>query len=86
MSHMNLQQTHSFMQEAVPLARQMEGDWVARMKIALNSVIINHYLNLPLTNDSVKELLRKGVSYRRICKHYCIGRKDIAKLRQSSIV
>lgn len=70
------------MKEAVPLARQMEGDWIARMKIALNSVIINHYLNLPLIN----ELLRKGVSYRRICKHYGIGRKDIEKLRQSFIV
>ncbi|KFI04979.1 hypothetical protein JN25_00350 [Bacillus sp. BSC154] len=86
MSHVNLQQTHSFMQEAVPLARQMEGDWIARMKIALNSVIINHHLNLPLTIENVNELLRKGVSYRRICKHYGIGRKDIEKLRQSSIV
>ncbi|ADP35145.1 hypothetical protein BATR1942_21150 [Bacillus atrophaeus 1942] len=56
------------------------------MKIALNSVIINHYLNLPLTNENVNELLRKGVSYRRICKHYGIGRKDIEKLRQSSVV
>ncbi|MCW0120733.1 hypothetical protein OH991_16515 [Bacillus subtilis] len=83
---MNLSQTHSFMREAVPLARQMEGDWIARMKIALNSVIVNHYLNLPLTIENVNELLRKGVSYRRICKHYGIGRKDIEKLRQSSIV
>ncbi|MBL3649533.1 hypothetical protein [Bacillus sp. RHFS10] len=83
---MNLHQTHSFMREAVPLARQMEGDWIARMKIALNSVIINHHLNLPLTNENVNELLRKGVSYRKLCKHYGIGRKDIEKLRQSSIV
>lgn len=74
------------MKEAVPLARQMEGDWIVRMKIALNSVIINHYLNLPLTNENVQELLRKGVSYRMICKHYGIGRKDIEKLRQSIIV
>lgn len=86
MSHVNLQQTHLFMKEAVPLAKQMEGDWIARMKIALNLVIINHYLNLPLTNENVQELLRRGVSYRRICKHYGIGRKDIEKLRQSSIV
>ncbi|MXV42870.1 hypothetical protein [Bacillus subtilis] len=86
MSHVNLQQTHLFMKEAVPLAKQMEGDWIARMKIALNSVIINHYLTLPLTNENVQELLRRGVSYRRICKHYGIGRKDIEKLRQSSIV
>ncbi|CAF1832536.1 hypothetical protein NRS6141_02699 [Bacillus subtilis] len=68
------------------MARKMEGDWTVRMKIALNSVIIKHYLNLPLTNENVNELLRKGVSYRRICKHYGIGRKDIEKLRQSSIV
>ncbi|ASZ63562.1 hypothetical protein CLD04_03120 [Bacillus subtilis] len=64
----------------------MEGNWIARMKIALNSVIINHYLNLPLTIENVNELLRKGVSYRRICKHYGLGRKDIEKLRKSSIV
>ncbi|MGL4215016.1 hypothetical protein [Bacillus vallismortis] len=74
------------MKEAVSLAGKMEGDWTVRMKIALNSVIIKHYLNLPLTNANVNELLRKGVSYRRICKHYGIGRKDIEKLRQSSIV
>ncbi|AYK66851.1 hypothetical protein ACTOTM_01945 [Bacillus subtilis] len=86
MSRVNIQQTHLFMKEAVPLARQMEGDWIVRMKIALNSVIINHYLNLPLTIENVNELLRKGISYRRICKHYGIGRKDIEKLRQSSIV
>ncbi|MCY7961418.1 hypothetical protein MOC47_20210 [Bacillus spizizenii] len=86
MSVISLNQTHLFMKEAVPLARQMEGDWIVRMKIALNSVIINHYLNLPLTIENVNELLRKGVSYRRICKHYGIGRKDIEKLRQSSIV
>lgn len=60
---MNLSQTHSFMRKAIPLAKQMEGDWIVRMKIALNSVIINHYLNLPLTNENVNELLRKGVSY-----------------------
>ncbi|AZV48883.1 hypothetical protein P5408_002930 [Bacillus subtilis] len=83
---MNLSQTHSFMRKAIPLANQMEGDWIARMKVALNSIIIDHYLNLPLTYENVNELLRKGVSYRRICKHYGIGRKDIEKLRQSSIV
>ncbi|MGG3436583.1 hypothetical protein ABER96_06585 [Bacillus subtilis] len=83
---MNQNQTHSFMRKAIPLAKQMEGDWIVRMKIVLNSVIINHYLNLPLTNENVQELLRKDVSYRRICKHYGIGRKDIEKLRQSSIV
>ncbi|WP_434517665.1 hypothetical protein [Bacillus subtilis] len=86
MIFINIDITNSFMKEAVPLARQLEGDWGARMKIALNSVIVTHYLNLPLTNENVQELLRKGVSYRRICKHYGIGRKEIEKLRQSSIV
>ncbi|QHL53107.1 hypothetical protein [Bacillus subtilis] len=86
MIYINTEITNSFMKEAVPLARQMEGDWIVRMKIALNSVIINHYLNLPLTIENVNELLRKDVSYRRICKHYGIGRKEIEKLRQSSIV
>ncbi|MEC1797200.1 hypothetical protein P9D90_19060 [Bacillus mojavensis] len=83
---MNLKQTNSFMKEAVPLAKRMEGDWTVRMKIALNSVVIKHYLNLPLTNENVQELLRRGVSYRRICKHYGIGRKDIERLRHSYIV
>ncbi|PRS19857.1 hypothetical protein [Bacillus halotolerans] len=86
MIYINIDITNLFMKEAVPLARQMEGDWAARMKIALNLVIIDYYLNRPLTNENVNELLRRGVSYRRICKHYGIGRKDIAKLRQSSIV
>ncbi|MCY8486381.1 hypothetical protein MOC97_13045 [Bacillus atrophaeus] len=83
---MNIELTHSFMREAVPLARQMEGDWTARMKIALNLVIINYHLSRPLTIENVNELLRRGVSYRRICKNYGIRRKDLTELQQSSIV
>ncbi|AUJ61356.1 hypothetical protein ABEY01_17280 [Bacillus velezensis] len=86
MIYINIEITNSFMKEAVPMARKMEGNWAARMKIALNSVIINHYLNLPLSNENVNKLLRKGVSYRRICRHYSIGRKEVSKLRQTYIV
>ncbi|WP_412677777.1 hypothetical protein [Bacillus swezeyi] len=74
------------MKEAVPLARQLEGDWAIRMKIALNTVVVNHYFSKSLSLENVNALLRKGVSYRRICKNYGIGRKDIASLRQRSIV
>ncbi|ARC67098.1 MULTISPECIES: hypothetical protein [Bacillus] len=78
---MNLDETHLFMRKAVSLARQLEGDWTVRMKMALNTVIVNHYFNKPLTLETVDALLRKGVSYRRICKHYGVGRKDIASLK-----
>lgn len=78
---MNLNDTHSFMKEAVPLARKLEGDWTARMKMALNTVIVKHYFNKPLSLENVNDLLRKGVSYRRICKHYGVGRKDITSLK-----
>ncbi|WP_411809848.1 hypothetical protein [Bacillus atrophaeus] len=74
------------MREAVPLARQLEGDWTVRMKMALNSVIVNYHLSRPLTIENVNELLRRGVSYRRICKNYGIRRKDLTELQQSSIV
>lgn len=43
--NMSLRQTNSFMRDAVPLARQMEGHWSVRMKLALNQVIIKHLLN-----------------------------------------
>ncbi|ARW09093.1 hypothetical protein [Bacillus atrophaeus] len=82
----NLNQTHLFMREAVPMARQLEGDWTVRMKMALNSVIVNYHLSRPLTIENVNELLRRGVSYRRICKNYGIRRKDLTELQQSSIV
>lgn len=57
---MNLDETHLFMRKAVSLARQLEGDWTVRMKMALNTVIVNHYFNKPLTLETVDALLRKG--------------------------
>jgi len=77
----NRKDTHLFMKSAVSLAREMEGNWTVRMKMALNTVIVKHYFNKPLSLDNVNALLRKGVSYRRICKHYGVGRKDIASLK-----
>ena len=66
------------MQQAIPLAKQMEGDWQARMKLALHSVKVNHYMNQPVSKQIIQKLLEHGVSYRRISKNYKIGRKDIA--------
>lgn len=84
--NMSLRQTNSFMKDAVPLARQMEGHWSVRMKLALNQVIIKHLLNKPLSLNNIQVLLKKGVSYRRICKNYGIGRKDLSALQQKRIV
>ncbi|WP_424161001.1 hypothetical protein ACPA1T_13160 [Bacillus amyloliquefaciens] len=86
MNHLDLEQTNSFMRDAVPLARQMEGHWSVRMKLALNQVIVSHLLNKPLSMSNVHELLKRGVSYRRICKNYGIGRKDLSALQQKLIV
>ncbi|MGG4314794.1 hypothetical protein ABEW35_10080 [Bacillus velezensis] len=86
MIHLDLEQTNSFMRDAVPLARQMEGNWSARMKMALNQVIIKHLFNKSLSPNNIQELLKKGVSYRRICKNYGIGRKDLSALQQKPIV
>ncbi|MDA1478046.1 hypothetical protein [Bacillus changyiensis] len=78
---MNRKETHVLMKEAVPLARKLKGNWSARMKMALNTVIVKHYFEKPLSLENVNILLRKGVSYRRICKHYGVGRNDIASLK-----
>ncbi|WP_189318801.1 hypothetical protein [Bacillus amyloliquefaciens] len=86
MIHLDLEQTNSFMRDAVPLARQMEGNWSVRMKLALNQVIVKHLLSKPLSKNNIQELLKKGVSYRRICKNYGIGRKDLSALQQKRIV
>ncbi|AMQ72489.1 hypothetical protein BAMY6614_03670 [Bacillus amyloliquefaciens UMAF6614] len=56
------------------------------MKLALNQVIIKHLLNKPLSPNNIQVLLKKGVSYRRICKNYGIGRKDLSALQQKRIV
>ncbi|WP_324659086.1 hypothetical protein VO177_04190 [Bacillus velezensis] len=86
MIHLDFEQTNSFMKDAVPLARQMEGNWSVRMKLALNQVIIKHLLNKPLSPNNIQVLLKKGVSYRRICKNYGIGRKDLSAIQQKRIV
>lgn len=74
---MNLQQTNNFMKQAVPIARAMEGDWNLRMSMALKSVIVDHLFSQPLSKEVVETLLKKGVSYRRICKHYGVYRHQL---------
>lgn len=41
---MKREQTHDFMKKAVELAKTMEGSWQVRISMAMNSVIIDHYL------------------------------------------
>lgn len=80
MINMKLQDTHKFMSKAVLLAKTLEGNWSARMKMALNEVYIDHYLSQPLTKDVVEKLLLKGMSFRRIKKHYKVGMDEISSL------
>ncbi|MFK3937955.1 hypothetical protein ACI2JA_10675 [Alkalihalobacillus sp. NPDC078783] len=75
---MNFKEMQGLMQIAVPLAKQMEGDWQARMKLALRCVKINHYMKQPISKDTIEKLLEHGVSYRRISKNYRIGRQEIS--------
>lgn len=77
---MNYSQTKDTMKKAVSLAKQLEGNWSARMKMALNEVYIDHYLSQPLTKDVVEKLLLKGMSFRRIKKHYKVGMDEISSL------
>lgn len=70
-------QTRDLMRKAVPLARKFEGDWTARMKLALKEMVIRHYLMLPLTSKNYKMLLAKGCTVRRICKHYGVNRHHL---------
>ncbi|QBG58584.1 hypothetical protein D2M30_4289 [Bacillus amyloliquefaciens] len=56
------------------------------MKLALNQVIVSHLLNKPLSPNNIQKLLKKGVSYRRICKNYGIGRKTLSAFQQKLIV
>ncbi|MCY7574086.1 hypothetical protein MH187_18510, partial [Bacillus pumilus] len=68
---MDYSQTKEIMKKAVSLAKQqLEGNWTARMKMALNKVYIEHYLSQPLTREVIEKLLQKGMSFRRIKKHY----------------
>lgn len=77
----NQSKTNDIMKKAVSLAKQqLEGNWTARMKMALNNVYIDHYLSQPLTKDVVEKLLLKGMSFRRIKKHYKVGMEEISSL------
>jgi len=78
--NMKLQDTHKFMSKAVLLAKTLEGNWSARMKMALNNVYIDHYLSQPLSKEGVEKLLLKGMSFRRIKKHYKVGMDEISSL------
>ncbi|MEK4704753.1 hypothetical protein [Bacillus sp. FSL H8-0512] len=77
---MNYSQTKDTMKKAVSLAKQLEGNWSARMKMALNNVYIDHYLSQPMTREIVEKLLLKGMSFRRIKKHYKVGMDEISSL------
>ncbi|WP_144559671.1 hypothetical protein [Shouchella miscanthi] len=75
---MNFEVMQSLMREAIPLAKTMEGDWQARMKLALHSVKVNHYMKQPISKNVIQNLLKHGVSYRRISKNYKLGRNEIS--------
>jgi hypothetical protein len=77
---MHHSQTHDLMRKAVPLAREMQGDWNLRMSMALKSVIIDHYLNQPFSKEAVQKLLAKGVSYRIICKNYGVYHRQLVAI------
>ncbi|MGR8015616.1 hypothetical protein ACU6IJ_16815 [Bacillus sp. RM3] len=77
---MVLEDTKNVMKKAVSLAKQFEGNWSARMKMALNNVYIDHYLSQPLTREVIEKLLLKGMSFRRIKKHYNVGMQEISSL------
>ncbi|XNN69559.1 hypothetical protein ACLM2U_17635 [Bacillus pumilus] len=77
---MVLEDTKNVMRKAVSLAKQLEGNWSARMKMALNKVYIEHYLSQPLTREVIEKLLLKGMSFRRIKKHYKVGMDEISSL------
>ena len=75
---MTFQEMQSLMKQAIPLAKQMEGDWQARMKLALHSVKVDHYMKQPISKRVIQKLLEHGVSYRRISKNYKVGRQEIS--------
>ncbi|MCL4097215.1 hypothetical protein BV454_00533 [Bacillus altitudinis] len=77
---MVLEDTKNVMKKAVSLAKQLEGNWSARMKMALNNVYIDHYLSQPLTKEVIEKLLLKGMSFRRIKKHFKVGMDEISSL------
>lgn len=58
---MVLKDTNNVMKKAVLLAKFLDGDWSARMKMALNNVYIDHYLSQPLTKDVVEKVMVIGI-------------------------
>lgn len=77
---MVFEDTKNVMKKAVSLAKQLEGNWSARMKMALNNLYIDHYLSQPLTKEVIEKLLLKGMSLRRIKKHFKVGMDEISSL------
>lgn len=75
---MNFIEMQSLMKKAVLLAKQMEGDWQARMKLAFRSLKAEYYMQQPISKEIIKKLLLHNVSYRRICKNYDMSRKAIS--------
>ncbi|MBC2369724.1 hypothetical protein HBP99_13840 [Listeria booriae] len=74
---MDYKQTHELMRKAVLIAREMEGDWKVRMRLALDSVIIDHYFSQEPTKSTIEKLLAKRVSYRKICKKFQLHRVEV---------
>lgn len=77
---MTHEETKLIMRTAVPLAKEMKGDWNIRMSMALKSVMIDHYFTKSISKQVIQFLLAKGVSYRRICKHYGVYRHQLNEL------
>lgn len=79
-NQMNFIEMQSLMKKAVLLAKQMEGDWQARMKLAFRSLKIDYYFQQPISKEIIQKLLLHGVSYRRISKNYKVGRRQISAI------
>lgn len=74
---MDFKEMQSSMKKAVSLAKQMEGDWQARMKLAFRSLKVEHYFKQPISKEVIEKLLLHNVSYRRIAKNYDMTRKAV---------
>lgn len=77
---MNFKEMQSSMKKAVSLAKRMEGDWQARMKLAFRLLKVEHYMQQPISKEIIEKLLLHNVSYRRISKNYDKSRKEINAL------
>lgn len=75
---MNFNEMQNLMKKAVPLAKDMEGDWQARMKLAFRTLKVEYYMKQPISKEIIQKLLLHNVSYRRICKNYDMSRKAIS--------